>query len=144
MSGEHLDFAGIATTDRKCTSSAIFFQQCSFKYEVNGEAKSQSYHFLSFGAPKTIRLLRGRTSENITSTVGQDYIWNRIFTIVFIVFVGLVVLRKLFIQFQAPQNNRTRSQPTAQNVVQRQSKAQSNMDAGIIAPAQSSFGRRTG
>ena len=142
MSGEPLEFAGIATTDRKCTSSAIFFQQCSFKYEANGEAKSQSYHFLSFGAPKTIRLLRGRTSGIITSTVGQGYLWNRIFTIVFIVFIGLAVLRKLFIQFQAPQNNSTRSQPAAQNPVQRQSPVQGALNTGSVAPAQAGFGRR--
>lgn len=142
MSSEPHDFAGISTTDRKCTSSAFLFQQCSFKYEVNGEAKSQSYHFLSFGAPDTIHLMRGRKSGVLTSTVGQEYLWNRIFTIFFQVLIGLAMLKSLFNQSKAPQNNQVRAKRVAENPVQRQSKAHRNMNAGIVAPAQAGFGKR--
>ncbi len=86
---EQLVPAHVSTTDRECRSKVFLFHICSYKYVENNEDKSQTYIFFAFGAPKTITLIKGNTSGTLTSDVGQNYLFNRIATILFFPFLLL-------------------------------------------------------
>jgi hypothetical protein len=94
LKSETLAPAYIMTTDRRCKSKAFLFHSCSYKYQTDHEGKKQSYFFLSFGAPETLMLIRGNSSGGITSDVGQDYLVNRIVTLLIFPLLALFVLLK--------------------------------------------------
>ncbi|MEQ8781933.1 MAG: hypothetical protein RIE06_19910 [Roseibium album] len=89
LKSETLSPANVPTSDRKCRSKLYLFQSCSFDYTDNQKDLDQSYFFMSFGPPETLVLLRGTKSGVLTSDVGQDYLWNRILTI--LLFPGLAL-----------------------------------------------------
>ena len=95
MRGETLLYANIPTTDRECRSTLFLFHQCGFKYEDQGVSKRSDMQFFAFGAPDLVFLQRGAQSGGLTSTVAQEYFWNRIFTIVFTMFLSLMTLRAI-------------------------------------------------
>ena len=100
LRNEPQELALINTSDRKCSSTVKLFHQCGFKYEFNGETVKQNYAMFAFGAPKTVLLLRGTETGRITSTVGQEYFWNRVFTITFLLFISaftLLILLRMFL-----------------------------------------------
>ena len=88
--------AGIPTTERKCRSTAFVFNQCGFKYELNGESHRKDYRFFSLGAPKTVILLKSSQTGELTSTVGQAYFGNRILTLVVLNLMSLSAAFALF------------------------------------------------
>ncbi len=73
--------AFIQTTDRTCKSRLFVFHDCSYRYKFDHKDQKQDYFFFSFSPPETVMLLRGNNTGEITSDVGQDYLFNRIATI---------------------------------------------------------------
>ena len=94
LKSESLSPAYIATSDRRCKTSAFLFHSCSYKYQFDNQDKKQSYFFLSIGAPETLILLRSDTSGGITSDVGQNYLINRIVTLLLFPLLALFVMLK--------------------------------------------------
>lgn len=109
LRSESLTLALIPTTDRKCSSTMMLFHQCSYKYEHNGETQTQNYNMFAFGAPKKLLLMKGVDSGLLTSTTGQEYLWNRLLTVTFAMFVSLMAflggLRLFFGSAPTPQIN---------------------------------------
>ncbi|MCP5080277.1 MAG: hypothetical protein GY948_01115 [Alphaproteobacteria bacterium] len=146
MRGQTLVPANIATSDRRCKSTFFILNQCSFKYQLDGEKHSKNYVIFSLGAPDTVRLLKSTETGELTSTVGQEYFWNRIIAILFFngisLFVAIAVFASMF-------GGRTSAQTSPQP--QRAAPAApAGMPAGHGAQAfaangpQASFGRRNG
>ncbi|MEM8687068.1 MAG: hypothetical protein AAGF81_07050 [Pseudomonadota bacterium] len=96
LQSHKLVIAGIPTTDRKCKSTVFIFNQCGFKYELNGKSHSKDYTFFSFGAPETVHLLRSTETGELTSTVGQAYFSNRIVTLAVVNLMSLIAACLLF------------------------------------------------
>ena len=96
MRGQTLVPANIATSDRRCKSTFFILNQCSFKYELAGEKHSKNYVIFSLGAPDTVRLLKSTETGELTSTVGQEYFWNRIIAILFFNGISLFVAIAFF------------------------------------------------
>ncbi|WP_269582268.1 hypothetical protein [Roseibium sp. Sym1] len=88
--------AYVATTDRECRSRLFLFHHCSYDYVYNHDDQSQTYFFVSLGAPDTLSLLRSNTTGELTSDVGQDYLWNRILTVLLFPALLLWFLAKYF------------------------------------------------
>ena len=91
MRGQTLVPANIATSDRRCRSTFFILNQCSFKYEHNGEQHGKNYVIFSLGAPETVSLLQSTETGELTSTVGQEYFWNRIVALLFFNGISLFV-----------------------------------------------------
>lgn len=92
LRNENLSVANIPTADRKCSSTAFLFHQCSFNYVIEGEKIYKNYRFLAFGSPDTVRLLVSDKTGTITSTVAQSYFWNRIFTVIVTMLISIFTL----------------------------------------------------
>ncbi|WP_299470690.1 hypothetical protein [uncultured Roseibium sp.] len=89
LRSETLSYANIPTSERRCRTRVLVFQSCNYKYVHEQQEHKQSYIFFALGAPETVVLLRGNASGELTSSVGQDYFWNRILTI--FLCMGIVV-----------------------------------------------------
>lgn len=136
LRSEPLVPALIQTTDRECGSTFFIFHQCSMKYEVNGVEQKTNYKMFAFGAPKTVILLKGAESGTVTSTVGQDYLWNRVFTVIFGLlmssFVAIAALSSL------TGSGRNRPAPAAPH------RAPQNRGPQAYTPHAQGFGQRQG
>jgi len=88
--------AYVSTTDRECRSRLFLFHHCSYDYVYNHDDQSQAYFFASFGAPETLSLLRSNITGELTSDVGQDYLWNRVLTVLFFPTLVLWMIAKYF------------------------------------------------
>lgn len=118
LRSETLSFANIPTSDRRCRTRVIVFQSCSYKYVHNQEEHSQSYFFFSLGAPETLVVLKGNASGELTSNVGQDYLWNRILTIFLCMGIVVWAIAKGMLQRRAQAAPRKLRQPvTPQHAV---------------------------
>ncbi|MCK7611583.1 hypothetical protein [Roseibium sediminicola] len=109
--------AYIATTDRECRSKLFLFHHCSYDYVYENEDLDQSYFFVSFGAPKTLTLLKSNGTGELTSDVGQDYLWNRILMILFMPALLVWILVKYMSTRRAqtvPERPAPRQQPQTQ------------------------------
>jgi len=140
MKSETLIQAPIPTSNRKCTSSAFLFHQCGFKYEFNGVEESMDYMMLAFGAPKTVHLMMGVESGRLTSTVGQDYIWHRLITMIICLFLsGFAALAGVSAFKQMG-----REQSVGASAVH-QGRTQAYVpNGGVADPTPQGFGQRTG
>lgn len=140
LRSEKLEIANVQTTKRTCRSTIRLFHQCSYDYELNGEELSQDYKMFAFGAPKTVVLLSGTQTGQITSTVGQEYFWNRVLTMAFgLILSGLTLLLVIASMFSS--KNRPQQHVPAQQVYAAR--------PAHRAPAQravgtQSFGKRSG
>ena len=143
LRSESLTLALIPTTDRKCSSTMMLFHQCSYKYEHNGETQTQNYNMFAFGAPKKLLLMKGVDSGLLTSTTGQEYLWNRLLTVIFAMFVSLMAffggLRLFFGGAPTPQNQQRMPQQQLHQITPAPQPPQQARARG-----QSGFGKRTG
>lgn len=109
--------AYIGTTDRECRSKLFLFHHCSYDYVYENEDRDQTYFFVSFGAPKTLTLLKSNSTGELTSDVGQDYLWNRILMILFMPALLVWILVKYLgarRALTAPEQSAPRQQPQPQ------------------------------
>jgi len=149
---ETTSLALIPITDRKCTSTWGIFHQCSYKYELNGAPQEQNYNMFAFGSPKTIVLLQAQESGRLTSTTGQEYLWNRLFTVIFGMLLSLftlvAALRKTLRSSQAHQTPEQAylEQMQRQQGRQRPASPQQYQPGrpGIARGQRDGFGTRTG
>ena len=139
--------ANIATSDRRCRSTFFLLNQCSFKYQLDGERHSKNYVIFSFGAPDTVRLLKSAETGELTSTVGQEYFWNRIIAVLFFNGISLFVAIAVFASIVG---GRRSAQPTAMPQRAAAPAAPAGIPSGHGAQAfaanrpQASFGQRNG
>jgi len=143
MRSEITTLALIQTTDRECTSSLGVFHQCSFKYEQNGVEQKQKYNMFAFGAPEQLFMLQGRNSGQLTTSTGQEYLWNRIFTVIFGMLVSLLTLLGLVKKLTGSSSPRPAApqQQTYQPPVPTQQPLMQRRSGGR---GQSGFGTRSG
>ena len=128
----------IPTTDRECRSTFMIFHQCGFTYYWEGEEKSMDYMFFAFGAPDTVRLQIGSQSGELTSTVGQEYFWNRAITMLFgLLLSGFMLLS----MFSAIGNLRSRPEEDLPDYA-RNHPGYPQHEPDSYNPVQSGFGRR--
>ncbi|AVX03153.1 hypothetical protein MXMO3_00609 [Maritalea myrionectae] len=146
LRSEKLVYADVPTSQRKCTGTPVLLYSCGFKFEIAGETYRKRYVLVALGAPKTVHLLKGEQSGVITSTVGQDYIWNRIIAVLLACAVSLTTAIRLFRVFARPKANlrfapetpsdRSHSTATGQRAQHRTG------NAGFGPRSNGTFGRR--
>lgn len=134
LKSETLSPANIPTTDRKCRSKLYLFQGCSYDYVINREDHDQSYFFVSLGPPETLVLLRGDKSGELTSDVGQDYLWNRILTVLFFPALAIWCLFKILLNARQQSPSRSQQRPI---VLQQAAPSAANRATG-----RTTFGKR--
>lgn len=120
LKAETLVPAFMETSDRKCTSTLGVFHQCSFNFLLNDAEQSQNYNMFAFGSPDTIVLLRGIETGRLTSTTGQEYLWNRVITMAVLLcmsFLTLIGILKYFTtnSTSSASNNRAAPNPAYAN-----------------------------
>ncbi len=150
---ETTNVALIPTTDRKCNSFWGLFHQCSYNYELDGTAHSQNYNMFAFGSPKTIILLQAEESGRVTSSTGQEYLWNRLFTVIFGMLLSLATLVGVFVKLARPSPSQISPE---QAYLERMHQQQGRQNSPTSRPAQAAsrsprgsrgptgFGTRTG
>lgn len=50
-------------------------------YRLDGESEEFDYTFLALRSPDTVVIQKGQQSGHLTTTVGQDFFWNRVVTV---------------------------------------------------------------
>ena len=104
LRSETLVPVSIETFERKCRSKVFVLQICSYEYETQGRMKVQRYMMLALDAPEQLLMLRGMSSGQLTSNVGMEYFWNRVFSILFLFAFGLYSLRSALKEQSTPQS----------------------------------------
>ena len=140
LRSETLAPAFVNVQNPECSSILFLVHLCSYEYDLDGVTQEQDYNLIAFGAPQQVQLLRSFESGRMTSTTGQEYIWNRIFTLVIAMLISGFTALTMVAAFLSMGKDEEPSFAASRPNVSTNSAPQS---AHVPRNTQPNFGRRT-